>query len=248
MLTAKQLPYTGPYGLPASGLPSYGPTPYALKRCMSRMGLLDWEPDVWDRHYNAKLAAALNKWDPGATGYGPGRCKKLRAAVIPARLEHAGEPAADDIALQMFQAEYTLKQAPPDPTLQKVKEMLEWARGFTGSYLWGGGHGVDADTLNRAMRLDCSSSVSLELDHFDLLGRPDVVRTSGWFETWGLPGRGRYLTVHANYEHVWMEFNIPDFGYARFDTSPHGDGPRGPRVRTLQRSDDNFVHRHPQGF
>jgi hypothetical protein len=70
---------------------------------------------------------------------------------------------------------------------------------------------------------------------------------SSWFETWGEAGRGKYITIHANYEHVWMEFSLPE-GYFRFDTSPHGDGGSGPRVRTRERSDYNFVHRHPKNM
>jgi hypothetical protein len=247
MLTKTQLPYTGPYGLAASGLKSYGPTALALKRSMARLGLLPWEPDEWDQHFNKNLAGALAKWDPGATGYGPGRHEKLRAARIPADLEHAGEYAADATALQLIQTEHATATAPPDTALAKARAMLDYCRGFTGSYLWGGGHGVDADTLNRSMRLDCSSSTSLLLDHFDMLGTPDVVRTSDWFEGWGEPGRGRYVTVHANADHVWTEYTLPE-GYFRFDTSPHGDGPRGPRVRTVRRFDSGFVHRHPAGL
>lgn len=246
-LTATQLPYTGPYGKAGSGLKSQGPTPYALKRCMSRLGLIEWEPDVWDYNYNENLAIALNAWDPGRTGYGPGRCEKLRAARIPAGLEHAGEYAADDVALRMIQDEFKAVVTPPDPALAKARAMVEYGEGFTGSYLFGGGHGVDADTLNRVMRLDCSSSCSLMLDHFDLLGTPDTVRVSGQFMGWGEPGRGEHVTVHANAEHVWIEFNI-DGVYKRFDTSPHGCGERGPRIRTCRRFDSTFVHRHPPGL
>lgn len=246
MLTEKQLPYTGPYGLAASSLPSYGSTPYALKRCMSRLGLLTWEPDEWDLHYNTKLAAALSQWDPGATGYGPGRCEKLRRAVIPPNLPHAGEYAADSVALQLIQDEYKADHS-VDPALEKARAMLQYDRAFTGTYKFGGGHGMDADDVTPDMALDCSSSTSKELDRFDLLGVPDVVRNSTWFETWGLAGRGKYVTVHANAEHVWTEFRLPE-GYFRFDTSPHGDGSRGPRVRTSERSDYGFVHRHPPGL
>lgn len=246
-LTATQLPYTGPYGLPESGLKSHGPTPYALKRCMSRLGLIDWEPDVWDLNFNEKLRIALNAWDPGASGYGPGRCAKLRTAKVPSGLEHAGEYAADDVALEMIQEEYKASHAPVDPSIAVAKAMVEYGGQFTSTYLWGGGHGVDADTLNPKMRLDCSSSCSLMLDHFNLLGQIDVVRNSTGFMTWGVSGRGKVLTLHANPEHVWLEFNINGV-YYRFDTSPHGCGDRGPRIRTCTRSDGNFVHRHPNGF
>lgn len=142
----------------------------------------------------------------------------------------------------------TPKPPPPpvDAELAKARAMLTWARGFTGSYLYGGGHGGKVADLNRDQALDCSSSTSLLLHHFGLLGS-EYVQVSGWFETWAVGGRGKYVTVHANDDHVWVEFDLPE-GYFRFDTSPHGDGPRGPRVRTRRRFDSHFYHRHPSGL
>lgn len=104
MLTEKQVPYTGPYGLATSGLKSKGPTCEALKRALSRLGFLPWGD--FDRHYNQPLEAALDKFDPGGkNGYGDGRWKKLRAAVVPAGLPHAGEPALDFAARTIIQNE-----------------------------------------------------------------------------------------------------------------------------------------------
>lgn len=120
--------------------------------------------------------------------------------------------------------------------------MLSDARRFTGHYFFGGGHGRKASTIEYADNLDCSSSTSALLEHFDLL-ESEWVQVSGWFRSWAIPGYGRYVTVHANGEHVWIEFDLPE-GYFRFDTSPHGDGPSGPRVRTVRRFDSTFSHRH----
>lgn len=102
-LTTTQFPYTGPYGLAASGLPSKGPTPEALKRAMSRLGFMPWND--FDQHYNKVLADALAKWDPGNTGYGKGRWEKIRAARIPAGKPHAGEYALDQYARWLVQDE-----------------------------------------------------------------------------------------------------------------------------------------------
>jgi len=128
-----------------------------------------------------------------------------------------------------------------DQALQIARSMLTYCRGFTGHYLYGGGHGVKASSLNRSMNLDCSSSTSLMLEHFGMLDS-EWVQVSGWFESWRHSGRGKYVTIHANGEHVWTEFNLPE-GYFRFDTSPHGDGPHGPRVRTKRRFDSGFYSR-----
>lgn len=133
-----------------------------------------------------------------------------------------------------------------DVALVRARELKSWCHAFTGRYLYGGGHGVKVETLNRSMNLDCSSSTSLAMWHMGWLGS-EWVHVSGWFETWGGRGRGKYVTVHANSEHVWTEFLLPE-GYWRFDTSPHGDGPTGPRMRTGRRFDNTFAHRHPPGM
>lgn len=103
-LTSKQFPYTGPYTLASGSGKSKGPTAEALKRAMSRLGKLPWRD--FDQHYNRELEAALDSWDPGGqNGYGDGRWKKIRAAVVPAGLEHAGERALDFYAITLVQNE-----------------------------------------------------------------------------------------------------------------------------------------------
>jgi hypothetical protein len=119
-LTAFQFPYTGPYGLPGSGLKSKGPTAESLKRAMSRMGLLAW--DDFDQHYNQKLADALERWDPGKSGYGTGRWEKIRAARIPTGLVHAGEYALDQYARWLVQDE--AEQHYESTAEQRVQECI----------------------------------------------------------------------------------------------------------------------------
>lgn len=114
MLSVTQVPYTGPYGLPESGLKNKGDTNIALKRAMARLDLFPWTPDSWDDSFNRPLSDALAKWDPGHTGYGKGRWEKLRGAKIPATLPHGGEYALDPVAQQLIRDDY-LKQHPPAP-------------------------------------------------------------------------------------------------------------------------------------
>jgi hypothetical protein len=134
-----------------------------------------------------------------------------------------------------------------DEELEKAKKMLAFCRTFDGPYVYGGEHDGSFKDDNVHGAFDCSSSTSLLMHKFDLLGSTHS-QVSDWFERWGESGRGKYVTVHANDEHVWVEFSLPekDGGYFRFDTSPHGDGPRGPRVRESRRFDSTFVHRHPK--
>lgn len=114
MLTEKQVPWTGPYGLPSSGLKTKGPTNKGLKRGMSRLGFLEWKYD-FDEFFNQPLSHALEQWDPGHTGYGDGRWKKIRAAKVPHGMPHAGEYALDDTAQQLIRDDYAEQHPPPPP-------------------------------------------------------------------------------------------------------------------------------------
>lgn len=132
------------------------------------------------------------------------------------------------------------------PALATARAMLSYARQFNKPYAWGGEHDGSLADDSPFGYFDCSSSTSLLMYHFGKLG-VSAAQVSGWFEKWGEPGPGKYVTVHANGDHVWTSFNLPE-GYFRFDTSPHGDGPRGPRVRSSHRNESGFVVRHPVGL
>jgi hypothetical protein len=103
-ISKTEFPYTGPYSVSGSGKHK-GNTALALKRAMSRMGKLPWEPDKWDNVFNNKLESALDAWDPGKDGYGTGRYDKIRAAVIPKGLPNAGQQALDATCINQVQVE-----------------------------------------------------------------------------------------------------------------------------------------------
>jgi hypothetical protein len=96
-------PFTGPYSVEGNGVHK-GPTAVALKRALSRLGYLPWEPDKWDTMFNKKLERALDEWDPGKDGYATGRWEKIRAAVVQTG-SHKGEPALDAVCLDLVQGE-----------------------------------------------------------------------------------------------------------------------------------------------
>lgn len=108
-LTPEQFPYTGPYGAKSSGHKSDGPTCESLAIAMWRLGFLPAAPT--SQKWTPDLARALNRWDPGKQGYGEGRWRKIRAAVIPKGLAHAGELALDARARALVVAE--AHSAPP---------------------------------------------------------------------------------------------------------------------------------------
>lgn len=105
-------------------------------------------------------------------------------------------------------------------------------------YVWGGGH---ASFLSRGY--DCSGAVGYALHGAGLL---DTTMVSGQLAFWGEPGPGRWITVYANAEHVFMEV-----AGLRFDTRDDEPGVSGPRWHAARASDlvlRGFVARHPSGL
>ncbi len=120
-----------------------------------------------------------------------------------------------------------------------VKRMIAAANEIdTRPYVWGGGH---ASFFSRGY--DCSGAVSYALHGAGLLARTMV---SGQLAEWGEPGPGRWVSIYANAEHVFMVV-----AGLRFDTRnnlPGISGPRwkmaSPEARILPR----FAVRHPVGL
>lgn len=103
-------------------------------------------------------------------------------------------------------------------------------------YLWGGGHGMWGNNWPVQDGYDCSGSVSYALWGGGLVRR---TRTSGDYMSWGKRGRGNWITIWANEEHVYMTV-----AGLRWDTS----GGRGPRWHKDRASTKGFRARHPAGF
>jgi len=111
-------------------------------------------------------------------------------------------------------------------------------------YIYGAAH-TRFTSISASGYFDCSSSVSFALWKAGLMNTSTAM-TSGWFaSSWGRPGTGKDFTVWANAGHVFMEFNHT---IKRFDTSPWGDGPNGPRVRHTHRPHWGFTPRHYPGM
>lgn len=103
-------------------------------------------------------------------------------------------------------------------------------------YRWGGGHGRVDDS-----GYDCSGSVSYVLIKAGLLSSP--LPSSG-FTRYGLPGRGRWITIYARNGHAFMTICG-----LRLDTGgSRGRGESGPRWRLDGRGGAGFVMRHPPGL
>lgn len=125
--------------------------------------------------------------------------------------------------------------APPDAPAA-VEEAIGAANRIDNRpYVWGGGH------LAWASRgYDCSGAVGYVLHSIGLL---DQTMVSGQLASWGSGGIGRWITVYANAEHVYMVI-----AGLRFDTRDDMPGVSGPRWHMARVEPRSFAIRHPAGL
>jgi len=110
-------------------------------------------------------------------------------------------------------------------------------------YVYGGAHGLPLNVAEPYY--DCSSSVAHLLFGGGLLA-VDADLTSGGFESWGLPGPGRWVTIYASPTHVFMY--VAGLRWDTHDAAGPGDGTNGIGWHPLVREDAGFVVRHPAGL
>lgn len=110
-------------------------------------------------------------------------------------------------------------------------------------YQYGGGHGVALDQI--APTYDCSSSVA-HLLYGGRLVPVEFDADSSALMTWGDPGPGRWITLYASPEHVFMY--VAGLRWDTHDAAGPGDGTTGIGWHPLVREDDGFVARHPAGL
>ena len=130
------------------------------------------------------------------------------------------------------------KAIPPRGAPLRVQRVIAAANRIRRKpYIWGGGHGAHSPGSWPVEKgYDCSGAVSFALARGGFLSSP---RVSGDFLDWGKRGRGRWITVWANDEHVYMIV-----AGLRWDTS----GGKGPRWHQDSRSSRGFGARSPRGF
>jgi cell wall-associated NlpC family hydrolase len=106
-------------------------------------------------------------------------------------------------------------------------------------YVWGGGHRTFFDS-----GYDCSGAVSYVLHAAGLLASP--MTSGGLASSWGVPGKGRWITVYGNASHAYMVI-----AGKRYDTSSGGDRwnqGSGPRWRKKKRKPVGFTGKYSPGF
>jgi hypothetical protein len=110
-------------------------------------------------------------------------------------------------------------------------------------YLYGGGHGLPLDAV--APAYDCSSSV----EHLLYGGRLLPVgydSASGQLESFGRPGPGRWVTIYASADHVFMY--VAGLRWDTHNAAGPQDGSPGIGWHPLVRSSAGFLVRHPRGL
>jgi len=124
---------------------------------------------------------------------------------------------------------------PPGAPLP-VKQAIAAANQINGRpYVWGGGH---VSFLSRGY--DCSGAVSYVLHAAGLL---DQTMVSGQLASYGDAGSGRWITIYANADHVYMVV-----AGLRFDTRSDPPGVTGPRWHRAKVDGEAFAARHPAGL
>jgi hypothetical protein len=117
-----------------------------------------------------------------------------------------------------------------------VRQVIAAANQINGRpYVWGGGH-----LSFRSHGYDCSGAVGFALHGAGLL---ETTMVSGQLAGWGEPGVGRWITIYANVDHVYMVV-----AGLRFDTRDDLPGVSGPRWHRAQVDPRKFVARHPAGL
>jgi hypothetical protein len=134
--------------------------------------------------------------------------------------------------------------AAPEAAPLAVEEMIAAGNQIADKpYLYGGGHGLPLSDV--APAYDCSSSVAHLLYGAGLLPATADV-TSGTLATFGEPGPGRWVTLYANPDHVFVY--VAGLRWDTHNAAGPGDGSGGIGWHPLIRSAAGFVARHPAGL
>jgi peptidoglycan hydrolase-like protein with peptidoglycan-binding domain len=210
-----------------------------LQRYLSRVGIAT----AADGQYGPRTTANVRSWERAAQRAVDGRVSRsdaraLRRQVIsgrgvtsaPSALAAPAAPAPERATLGADGHARAPVSAPAE-----VRAVVDAANRIVGKpYEYGGGHARWEDT-----GYDCSGSESYALRGG---GFVRASLTSSDFESWGVRGKGTWITSYANGGHSFLVV-----AGLRFDTGWNNAG-KGPRWSEQMRPVDGYVVRHPLGF
>jgi cell wall-associated NlpC family hydrolase len=176
-----------------------------------------------------------------------GRSAVTQAGLAGPSAGSCSQPPPDGVALTPGPRARLLsdgRAAAPQAAPAAVKGIIAAGNQITGKpYVYGGSHGLALDRIGSGY--DCSSSV----EHLLYGGRLLPVgydAASGTLESFGAPGPGRWVTIYANADHVFMY--VVGLRWDTHDAAGPGDGSSGIGWHPLVRSAAGFVPRHPVGL
>jgi RNA polymerase sigma-70 factor (ECF subfamily) len=112
------------------------------------------------------------------------------------------------------------------------------------TYRFGGGHRKPLLIIGPSEPLDCSSSASLILLRAGIFDPGSAWTSRRLAEGWGQPGEGKYVTLWANDEHVWLEFKLDSDHGERFDPTPLRSRPNNSWIALTVGPTRGFHPRH----
>jgi hypothetical protein len=134
--------------------------------------------------------------------------------------------------------------AAPQSAPLAVKEIVAAGNQIAGKpYFYGGAHGLPLSEV--APSYDCSSSVEHLLYGARLLP-VTYGAASSQLESFGEPGPGRWVTLYASADHVFMY--VAGLRWDTHNAAGPDDGSSGIGWHPLVRSSAGFVARHPAGL
>jgi hypothetical protein len=172
--------------------------------------------------------------DAGAGGGSPGACAAAGATAAGVALT-AG-PRAELLPDGQATA--------PDGAPAAVKGIIAAGNQIVGKpYMVGGGHGLALSAI--APTYDCSSSVEHLLYGGGLLP-VGFDAASGALESFGRPGPGRWVSIYASADHVFIY--VAGLRWDTHNAAGPEDGSTGIGWHPLVRESAGFVVRHPVGL
>jgi hypothetical protein len=201
-----------------------------------------------DGQYGPHTARRVKSWERHSARPVNGRVNRPDARVLRAQVESgktvlasppvsapASAPAGPTAVIGADGKATAPASAPPE-----VQAVVAAANHIAGRpYKYGGGHANWEDS-----GYDCSGSESYALHGGGFVASP---LTSSDFESWGVAGKGTWITSYANSGHSFLVVAGLRFDTARYDTGPNA-GESGPRWRLGSRPTAGFGVRHPSGL
>jgi hypothetical protein len=169
---------------------------------------------------------------PNAVAEDPGDCAPAAVEGVPVTSGEHAQLLGDGLA------------AAPAGAPPAIAQIIAAGDQIVGKpYLPGGSHGLALSQIGSTY--DCSSSVEHLLYGARLLP-VTYDAASGTLESFGEPGPGRWVTLYANPDHVFMY--VAGLRWDTHNAAGPDDGSAGIGWHPLIRSSAGFVARHPAGL